>query len=173
MEIRTCTNTACNVIIGMMIATNSAIAQPIPAYTPIIPQMTSYSANNGSNTNNVFYDYAKALTSIHVQQNIIPSNKFTVIDKPEVETFLNSNPELYSRLDDTYINIKKYFPEANINLSVSVDPDIKNYEHLMVGIQVDMLPDVAIPRLYELWEEWFFTEMADVKDKMIVDVEFA
>jgi hypothetical protein len=51
------------------------------------------------------------------------------------------------------------------------DPEIESGELLAIYIQVAMDPEVAVGKLHNFWEQWMFDTLADINNKILIDVE--
>jgi hypothetical protein len=161
-------------VTGFIIVANAAMPNPIPEFiTPKAYAMGYYSSNSSFGSNWASAPVSPAFNRI-TRPAILhdPFAQFIIPDREELDRYLATNPDILPMLPGAPSSIKKFFPQSSLTMGVSIDPEIENYEHLTISIQTNLDPEQALPKLYELWEKWLFTDMAAIKDKMIVDVEY-
>lgn len=64
-------------------------------------------------------------------------------------------PDLKTVLLDGIGSIRRHFERERLILEVVSDPEIPNYERLLLKIQTQLEPDDALERLERLEDEWF------------------
>ena len=77
-----------------------------------------------------------------IQENVLNKNdcvldNFKLINKEEIISFLNKHTGFMEFIEKVYVLIRKYFPKYSYALLYVIDPQIKNYDHLMLFINGD------------------------------------
>ena len=98
-----------------------------------------------------------------------------IIKNNNVYEFLKGHLDLLEILEEIPKHIYEHFGHIEIELTHEVDPEIENYEYLMIEIIVNGLSvDEALERL-DSFDEWWIHEIKsnnqNVRDNIIVDVK--
>lgn len=91
---------------------------------------------------------------------------YIIRDKDEVFEFIESHPYLLPILLEAPEKIRRYFPDEKLGLGVVYDPEIVNYVHLVLSIDLTNLdPYEAMDKEDELYENWLRKLSPQVRDK--------
>lgn len=91
---------------------------------------------------------------------------YIIRDKDEVFEFIESHPYLLAVLLEAPEKIRRYFPDEKLGLKVVYDPEIVNYVHLVLSIDLTNLdPYEAMDKEDELYENWLRKLSPQVRDK--------
>ena len=64
-------------------------------------------------------------------------NNFKLINLEEIIDFIHSNSGLLELIETVYPLLKSYFPDCSFSLLYAPDPEIKDFEDLMLFIKTD------------------------------------
>ncbi len=90
----------------------------------------------------------------------------------EVVRFVEKNPFLAPLLSEARPQIQKHFPAAEAFLQFVVDPEIPDYEELVVSIATDLGSGEAVRRLLQLGDDWWFGSLQRAQGKLCITLEF-
>lgn len=97
---------------------------------------------------------------------------FTIDNTEEVVSYLSANNEIIPRLQQIRKGIDSFFPSHQVCIELYTDPEIYNYQRLLFNVQIDMEPELALDHLHRLWEEWAYSNVDDIWNKIFIDVEY-
>jgi hypothetical protein len=80
---------------------------------------------------------------------------YTFREQTEVLQFLKQYPFLIPVLLEAPEKIRHYFPDCQLFLEVSIDPEIIDYVLLVLSILINLDPDEAVDRLHQLDKDWW------------------
>jgi hypothetical protein len=83
--------------------------------------------------------------------------------------FLTKHRSLMSHLFDAQKLIDRFFPASRITLEVVSDPEIEDYDQLVVYVGTDLPPRRAFETLRELDREWHKCDRRN--DKLLIHLE--
>lgn len=96
---------------------------------------------------------------------------YTVQQPEEVWEFLHYNSFLIPHLYELSNQIRRYFPDAPLSLSVGRDPEEPALDHLMLEIAANLPVKVGLDRLEQFEDEWLPNTRPSVRMKLLVNVE--
>ncbi len=94
--------------------------------------------------------------------------------QPEkVQAFLQDHPQLIEIVLEAALHIERHFGlDTQVELAVSVDPEIEDMEELFAYVCTSLPVDEALARLDRLDEEWFLDQLERVDDLFNIDLRF-
>lgn len=93
--------------------------------------------------------------------------------RSKIVKFLESNPFLFSTLQEAHPQIRNYFgTSARIFLEVITEPEVAGEEELVVFIHINLPPEEALKKLEQLDEKWWLDAPANARKKLCINVEF-
>lgn len=93
-------------------------------------------------------------------------------EKSGILHFLEKKQILLSLLEDTYINIRSYFPTSDLFLEVVIDPEIPNERQLVIFIAIKENAEEASEALDKLDENWWMDNMDRAQGSLCITLEF-
>lgn len=93
-------------------------------------------------------------------------------DEKLVREFLMSNYHLIPFINETYNQIRKFFPSNDLLLELTSDYDESKEEDLFINIRTSLAPGDAIKVLRNFDETWFIEESSNNGGKVWVNLEF-
>lgn len=97
---------------------------------------------------------------------------FSLRNQEEVKSFLVEHPSLISVLRETQIEIRHFFPQAQIFLEVVSDPEDSAIVQLGILIRSDLNPEAVYQQLQEFEENWWLDNLDRAKGAILVNLEF-
>lgn len=95
---------------------------------------------------------------------------YTFRSSASVEIFLGNYPFLAKMLIDLRGQLEHFFPESNLVLDISADPEA---EYLVVYVVMHTTAQEALERLERFDDEYWLDHYHQAQGKLIVNVEFA
>jgi hypothetical protein len=112
------------------------------------------------------------MKSVQIPENQI-SKLFTLENPLQIVKFLNKKPEILSWLLKSYQEIRKYFPTEKLRLSYSTDPEIPQWEKLVLAICVSPeFSEDAFKKLDTFDENWWLDASSKANVNLCIDVDF-
>lgn len=100
-------------------------------------------------------------------------NLYIITDELEVYQYLSKNLSLYEYLEEANINIKKIFGElTSLVLRLDTDPEIPDYQKILIIIQTNLSPDEVYFKIKQLNSKWFLHLPFNILKRLSIDVEF-
>ena len=100
------------------------------------------------------------------------TKKYIVYNQREVFNFLYNHQKLFSILLEAEKNIKEYFFIEQLSLKIINDPEIANWENLMITIHTKLDIDQAFDRLKQLDNDWWIDIFSEVDNKLNIHIDF-
>lgn len=100
------------------------------------------------------------------------TKKYIIHNKEEVSDFLYRHQELFLILLEAEKKIKEYFFNGQLSLKIITDPEIANWETLMITIHTQLEVDQAFDRLKQLDNDWWLDVFAQVGNKLNIHIDF-
>ena len=114
-------------------------------------------------------------TAVSIPQANIEALKqlYTFRGYTEVLQFLEQYPFLVPVLLEAPDKIRHYFPDCQLFLEVSIDPEIIDYVLLVLSILMNLDPDEAVNRLHQLDKDWWLNNTThEVRRNLCTLVEY-
>jgi|GEM_PF-1435363 len=90
------------------------------------------------------------------QDRIITLEKFyTLKRRSEILRFLEGSPAIVSTLLAAPASIQRYFPTEELFLDIRVDPEIADYQEIVLVISTSLDPQEALKRQRQLDQDWW------------------
>jgi hypothetical protein len=97
------------------------------------------------------------VTSPFEEELALLEQKYIVKDKTEIRQFLRDHPYLVQLLLDTHREIKAYFPNSEVFLDMSIEPEeADDKENLIGSIATDLPSDEALETLEKFYDNWWW-----------------
>ena len=100
------------------------------------------------------------------------TKKYIIYNKEEVSDFLYRHQELFFIILEAEKQIRKYFLNDKLVLKIITDPEIANWENLMITIHTQLDVDQAFDRLKQLDNDWWLDVFAQVGNKLNIHIDF-
>ncbi|MUG95961.1 hypothetical protein F7734_27865 [Scytonema sp. UIC 10036] len=101
------------------------------------------------------------------------SKIFTLENPLQIVKFINKKPETLSWLLEASQEIRKYFPIEKLRLSYSTDPEIPQWEKLVLYILVNPeFSEDAFKKLDAFDENWWLDASSKADVNLCIDVDF-
>lgn len=97
---------------------------------------------------------------------------YTFRGRTEVLQFLEQYPFLVPVLLEAPEKIRHYFPDSQLFLEVSIDPEIIDYVQLVLSILMKLDPDEAVDRLHQLDKDWSWGLSHQVHQQFFTTLEY-
>lgn len=105
---------------------------------------------------------------------------YYVVRDAEVRQILRRHPSLVQLLLDTYSKITLHFPNSQVFLDTTIDPEMTDVnsemlddnEELVVYISTDLSSEEAIENLKKFYNTWWLKASREAKGKISVGLEF-
>lgn len=98
--------------------------------------------------------------------------KYMIDNKEEVSDFLYKHQELFFIILEAEKQIRKYFLNDRLGLKIITDPEIANWENLMITIHTKLDVDQAFDQLKQLDNDWWLDVFAQVGNKLNIHIDF-
>ncbi len=89
-----------------------------------------------------------------------------------VVSFVEKHPFLAPLLSEAHPHIQNHFPAAEVFLQHVEDPEIDDYEQLVVSIGTDLTAAEAVRRLQQWARDWWLDAMDRGQGKLCFTLEF-
>ena len=98
-------------------------------------------------------------------------SRYTLVNENEILEFISKiGDKMVSLLDSIYYLVRRYFPHEDLKLEYV--PDYEEPVLSLLVIYVSALGDEAIDKVYDLYDEWDFSNQDDeICGKLIVNLE--
>lgn len=96
-------------------------------------------------------------------------------DAAAVEAFLRANPDLLPFVEQSEVQIAKFFPDADLRLAVELDEGEdggRAQEKLFLLIEVPDAIDDTLNRLEQLDEAWSVDVCEATNDRLVIDLKY-
>ena len=108
------------------------------------------------------------------QDRIITLEKFyTLKRRSEILRFLEGSPAIVSTLLAAPASIQRYFPTEELFLDIRVDPEIADYQEIVLVISTSLDPQEALKRQRQLDQDWWRGISGQVWDQLCVLLEYS
>ncbi len=98
---------------------------------------------------------------------------YTLRGQTEVLQFLEQYPFLISVLLEAPEKIRHYFPDSQLFLEVSIDPEITDYAQMVLSILMNLDPYNAVARLNQLDMDWWLNNTShEVRRQLFTLLEY-
>ena len=92
---------------------------------------------------------------------------------PEVDAFLTRYPFLVPLLRESADPLRKIFgDETMLSLTVETDPEVEDWEYLVIAVQTTLLADQAQARLDAFDAAWWRDKLPHAQGKLLFILEF-
>jgi hypothetical protein len=98
--------------------------------------------------------------------------KYIVDNQEEVSDFLYKHQELFLIVLEAEKKIKQYFLNDKLSLKIITDPEIANWENLIIIIQTKLDVDQAFDKLKQLDNDWWLDVFYLVGNKLNIHIDF-
>ncbi len=127
-----------------------------------LPPTRPYVSTEGSATETVEFSVRDAIAELQALG-------FEFRESGKTMAFLRKYRGLITRLFDAKKLIDRFFPDSRITLEVVSDPEIKDYDQLVVYVKHEMPPREAFETLRKLDHEWLKSGRRN--DKLLIHLE--
>lgn len=98
---------------------------------------------------------------------------FLLREQAKIQAFLRDHPQLMEIVLEAVFHIERHFgPDPQVELAVSIDPEIEGMEELFAYICTSLPVDEALARLDRLDEEWFLEQLDRVNGLFNINLKF-
>ncbi|MBC7823257.1 MAG: hypothetical protein H7126_05170 [Candidatus Parcubacteria bacterium] len=98
---------------------------------------------------------------------------YTLKQRLEILRFLEGSPEIVSTLLEAPVSIQHYFPTEKLFLDIRVDPEVANYQEIVLVILTSLDPQEALKRQRHLDQDWWRGISGQVWDHLCVLLEYS
>jgi hypothetical protein len=96
---------------------------------------------------------------------------YNLRNEAQIVAFLDITPLLYIFLREIQPVIQNYFPDENLALEMTFDPEEED-AILFVVVETKMPVDKALTILNRFDEEWWLAQPSEIRSNIVVDVNF-
>ncbi|HVB73259.1 MAG TPA: hypothetical protein VNE38_06845 [Ktedonobacteraceae bacterium] len=127
-------------------------------------------------TGSAFHRDEKNASLIHLFEVRLQKLKrlFVISSLDQVQRILKTYPSLLPLLFDVHQNIERYFPDSEIMLDATLDPEglMGENEELVISICTQLDSKTAIKTLEQFYDEWWSPLSNEATDKISIGLEF-
>lgn len=126
----------------------------------VIPNATIYEPSN--------VGFARLNSSVEID---LTTSRYNSNVK-DILSFVDQYPFLRSILCETQREVSTLFPNVQITLKITEDPEISGSEKITAYIQTNDSPEEVIPKFFDLGERWMNKALQKAKNKLFITVEY-